>query len=44
MLTELLYAIAGRCPTHDKASPYLIARLEVELGIGPDAIPSSGHA
>ncbi|MGW0566086.1 hypothetical protein [Streptomyces tauricus] len=38
MFTELLYVIAGRCPTHDKASPYLIARLEVELGIDPNAM------
>lgn len=38
MLKELLQAIAGRCPTHDKASPYLIARLEADLGIDPEAI------
>jgi hypothetical protein len=26
------------CETHDKASPYKIAKLEVETGIDPDAL------
>lgn len=38
MLRELLYAIAGRCPTHDRASAYRIADLETRLGIDPDAM------
>lgn len=38
MLRDLLYAIAGRCPTHDRASAYTIAALETRLGIDPDAM------
>jgi hypothetical protein len=38
MLRELLYAIAGRCPTHDRASAYTIAQLETDLGIDPNAM------
>lgn len=38
MLKGLLYAIAGRCPTHDRASAYTIADLETRLGIDPDAM------
>jgi hypothetical protein len=38
MIKRLLYAIAGRCPTHHRASPYLIAQLEVDTGIDPDAM------
>lgn len=30
--------MAKRCPTHDVASPVTIAKLEVELGIDPDAL------
>lgn len=33
--------IAGRCETHDKASPAVIARLEEEAGIEPSAAPAS---
>lgn len=37
-MLSLLRLIAGRCPTHDRASPRVIAELEVELGIDPDAL------
>lgn len=30
--------MAKRCPTHDVASPLVIAELETELGIDPDAL------
>jgi hypothetical protein len=30
--------MAKRCPTHDVASPLVIAQLETELGIDPDAL------
>ncbi|MEW2635950.1 hypothetical protein AB0903_31010 [Streptomyces sp. NPDC048389] len=30
--------MAKRCPTHDVASPLVIATLETELGIDPDAL------
>ncbi|WP_330339399.1 hypothetical protein [Streptomyces sp. NBC_00557] len=38
MLRDLLYALAGRCPVHDRASAYTIAQLETELGIDPQAM------
>jgi hypothetical protein len=38
MLKSLLQAIAGRCPTHHRASAYTIAELEVATGIDPDAM------
>lgn len=38
MLRGLLHAIAGRCPDHDRASAYTIARLETSLGIDPHAM------
>ncbi|KOG84474.1 MULTISPECIES: hypothetical protein [Streptomyces] len=36
-----LRAVAGRCDTHDKASPAKIARLEQELGLPESARPAS---
>ncbi|WP_327333713.1 hypothetical protein [Streptomyces anulatus] len=36
-----LRAVAGRCDTHDKASPAKIARLEQELGMPESARPDS---
>ncbi|MFD8667073.1 hypothetical protein ACFV1U_16970 [Streptomyces microflavus] len=36
----ILRAIAGRCDTHDKASPAKIARLEQELGMPESARPT----
>lgn len=37
MFASLLRAISGRCPVHDRASPYRIAELEAATGIDPDA-------
>lgn len=38
MRLSLLYALAGRCTVHDRASAYTIAQLEVDLGINPQAM------
>lgn len=37
----LLYLIARRCPTHDRASHAVTARLERQLGMEPSAPPAS---
>lgn len=37
-MLSLLRLIAGRCPTHGRASALVIAELEAELGIDPDAL------
>jgi hypothetical protein len=33
-----MHRIAGRCETHDRASPLKTARLEEQTGIRPDAV------
>jgi hypothetical protein len=40
-MTALLYRIAGRCPTHDRASYAVTSRLERELGMETSTPPAS---
>lgn len=37
-MKRLLRRLAGRCDIHDRPSPLIIAQLEQELGIDPDAM------
>ncbi|MEV1063390.1 hypothetical protein [Streptomyces sp. NPDC050263] len=41
MLTRLLARIAGRCPTHDRASYAVTSCLERDLGMTPSPPPDS---
>lgn len=37
-MKAILRAIAGRCPIHDRPTPYMIAELERDTGIDPHAV------
>ncbi|MFC8002925.1 hypothetical protein ACFUCH_03655 [Streptomyces olivaceus] len=40
-MLHLLHRIARRCPTHDRASYVVTARLEQQLGMEPSPAPDS---